>query len=213
MIYYRAFCNTPEEARKPITAGRLKNFTDINPMWRFKALTETFGPCGIGWYYTIEKQELVNGADGEVKAFVDIRLYYKHEGEWSMGIPGTGGSSFVSNEKGGKYNNDECFKMALTDAIGTACKALGMSADIYFQKDRTKYTNLDNSEKTVANPKQEAKPVTYECEMCHKPITPVKDAKGRLIPIPKWVNGTMEKFGHKLCHECIEFFMKPNETE
>lgn len=47
MIYYKAFCNTPTEAQKPIAAGRLKGFTDINPMWRFKALTEVFGPCGI----------------------------------------------------------------------------------------------------------------------------------------------------------------------
>jgi hypothetical protein len=29
--------------------------------------------------------------------------------------------------------------MALTDAISVACKALGMGADVYFEKDRTKY--------------------------------------------------------------------------
>jgi hypothetical protein len=31
--------------------------------------------------------------------------------------------------------------MALTDAIGISCKALGMAADVYFAKDRTKYDN------------------------------------------------------------------------
>lgn len=30
-------------------AGKLKGKTDINPMWRIKVLTETFGPCGEGW--------------------------------------------------------------------------------------------------------------------------------------------------------------------
>ena len=132
--------NTPKEAQKPIEAGRLKGFTDINPMWRFKKLTETFGPCGIGWKYTIQNAQIVPGANEEMAAFVDILLYYKADGEWSEGVPGFGGSMFVAKEKNGMHTSDECFKMALSDAIGTACKALGMSADIYFSKDRSKYT-------------------------------------------------------------------------
>lgn len=137
---FRQFENTPDEAKKPIEAGRLKGFTDINPMWRFKRLTEVFGPVGIGWKFEIKDKQIVPGADGVVSAFVDILLYYKWNGEWSEGIPGTGGSAFVAKERNGLYTSDECFKMALSDAIGTACKALGMSADIYFSKDRSKYT-------------------------------------------------------------------------
>ena len=38
----------PQEAKKTITAGRMKGFTDINPMWRIKVLTEQFGVCGVG---------------------------------------------------------------------------------------------------------------------------------------------------------------------
>lgn len=140
MEIWGKICNTPKEAQKTIEAGRLKGFTDINPMWRFKALTDAFGPCGVGWKYEIVKKEIISSSNGESKAFVDILLYYKHDGAWSDGIPGTGGSSFESKERNGLYASDECFKMALTDAIGTACKALGMSADIYFAKDRSKYT-------------------------------------------------------------------------
>ena len=144
MELFKKFENTPDEAKKPIEAGRLKGFTDINPMWRFKRLTEVFGPVGIGWKFVITDKQIVPGADGVVSAFVDILLFYKHEGEWSEGIPGTGGSSFVAKEKNGLYTSDECFKMALSDAIGTACKALGMSADIYFSKDRSKYTTAQD---------------------------------------------------------------------
>lgn len=140
MELFRQFEKTADEAKKPIEAGRLKGFTDINPMWRFKRLTEVFGPVGIGWKYVITDKQIIPGADGVVSAFVDILLFYKFGGEWSEGIPGTGGSSFVAKEKGGLYTSDECFKMALSDAVGTACKALGMSADIYFSKDRSKYT-------------------------------------------------------------------------
>ena len=148
--------STPKEAQKEIGAGRLKGFTDINPMWRFKRLTELFGPCGIGWKYEITEKHIVPGANGEAKAFVDILLYYKWNGEWSEGVPGTGGSSLVSAEKNGLYTNDECYKMALSDAIGTACKALGMSADIYFSKDRSKYTTAQDAPEAKMETVQDA---------------------------------------------------------
>lgn len=47
---------------------------------------------------------------------------------------------FVSLEKNGLHTSDECFKMALTDAISVACKALGIGADIYWERDTDKYT-------------------------------------------------------------------------
>lgn len=145
MELFKLFEKTADEAKKPIEAGRLKGFTDINPMWRFKRLTEVFGPVGIGWKFVITDKQIVLGADGVVSAFVDILLFYKYNGEWSEGIPGTGGSAFVAKESKGLYTSDECFKMALSDAIGTACKALGMSADIYFSKDRSKYTTAQDA--------------------------------------------------------------------
>lgn len=148
MELFRQFEKTADEAKKPIEAGRLKGFTDINPMWRFKRLTEVFGPVGIGWKFVITDKQIVPGADGVVSAFVDILLFYKLNGEWSEGIPGTGGSAFVAKESKGLYTSDECFKMALSDAIGTACKALGMSADIYFSKDRSKYTTAQDEPET-----------------------------------------------------------------
>jgi hypothetical protein len=108
-------------------------------MWRIKTLTEQFGVCGIGWKYVITDKRLEQGANGEIAAFVDIDLYVKVDGEWSEPIPGTGGSSFVAKERNGMYTSDECFKMALTDALSVACKALGFAADVYWEKDRTKY--------------------------------------------------------------------------
>ena len=137
--------NTPKEAQKEIGAGRLKGFTDINPCWRMKRLTEVFGPCGIGWKFQIVNAYTIPGANDEVAAFVDILLFYKQGNEWSEGVPGLGGSMFVAKEKNGLHTSDECFKMALSDAIGTACKALGMSADIYFSKDRSKYTEAQDA--------------------------------------------------------------------
>lgn len=139
LTIYKKLSVTPQEARKEISAGRLKGMTDINPMWRIKMLTETFGVCGIGWKYVITDKRLEQGCNGQISAFVDVDLFIKVDGKWSDAIQGTGGSSFVTQESKGLYQSDECFKMALTDAISICCKALGMSADIYFAKDRTKY--------------------------------------------------------------------------
>lgn len=140
---YNRVRKVPKEAIKSIAAGRLKGMSDINPMWRIKMLTEEFGVCGFGWKYEIIRMWNENGGNGVISSFVHINLFVKMNGEWSEAIQGVGGSSFVTNEKNGLYTSDECFKMALTDAISVACKALGMGADVYWDKDSTKYSQTN----------------------------------------------------------------------
>ncbi len=89
--------------------------------------------------YEITKQWIEEGSENQRIAFTNINLYIKYNSEWSKAIPGTGGSSFIAKERNGMYTSDECFKMALTDAISVASKALGVGADVYFEKDKTKY--------------------------------------------------------------------------
>ena len=137
---YNAVRVVPTEAKRSITGGRLKGKTEINPMWRIKTLTDQFGPCGIGWYYEVTKQWL-EPSGNEVAAFVNINLYIKVAGEWSKPIPGVGGAMFVENQKSGEYVSDECYKMATTDAISVACQQLGIGADVYWDADKTKYTD------------------------------------------------------------------------
>lgn len=152
MEVYEKVRAVPPEALKPINGGRLKGMSDINPMWRIKMLTETFGLCGIGWKTVIKNQRLERGHEDEVVCFVDIDLHVKVDGEWSEAIPGMGGSSFVTKERNGVYTSDECFKMAYTDAISVACKSLGFAADVYFAKDRTKYSKPDDPEVETDTP-------------------------------------------------------------
>lgn len=201
MDIYNQVRVVPKEAQKTIKGGRLSGFTDINAMWRIQKLTETFGPCGIGWYYTIEREWLENGANGEVAAFMNILLYYKQDGEWSKGIPGTGGSSFVAKERNGLYTSDECYKMALTDAISVAAKAIGMGADIYWEKGRSKYDAPPQEE-----PKNPKEPEYFRCENCGKILTPYNDANGKAVPIRKHAEGSKAKFGNIYCLDCIQKF-------
>ena len=130
--YYNKLKVVPQQALRQIQSGRLRGKHDINPMWRIKAMTEQFGVCGIGWKYVITKQ-WTETFGSEVKAYCNIDLFIKVNGEWSDAIQGTGGSSEVSMESKGAYVSDECYKMALTDALSVAMKALGVAADVYFE--------------------------------------------------------------------------------
>lgn len=157
---YNAVREVPKEAQKAIGAGRLKGMTDINPMWRIKVLTEQFGICGLGWYTEIIKTWLETGANGEITANVEIRLYIKKGNDWSRPIQGIGGSKFVAKETNGLYTDDECYKKAYTDAVSVACKALGIGADVYFAKDSTKYDGAPKEAASAAQkPNQTAEPV------------------------------------------------------
>ena len=194
--------SVPDTAQTKIGGGRLKGKTDINPMWRIKSLTEQFGPCGVGWTYTITEKRLESGANSEVAAFVDIDLFIKYNGEWSEAIPGTGGSSFVAKEKTGLYTSDECFKMALTDAISVACKALGFGADIYWNQDKTKYSEKPSEpfkapandsgtkSRTSGSIKKDIDPDNLFCVNCEKQID---------LKVYKY---SVEKQGKPLCFNC-----------
>lgn len=123
----------PCNALKQINAGRLKGMSDVNPVWRILAMTDTFGVCGVGWKYEITKQ-WTETYGNEIKGFCNINMYVKVDGKWSDAIPGTGGASFVAMERNGAYVSDEVYKMALTDALSVAMKSIGVAADIYFSK-------------------------------------------------------------------------------
>ena len=140
MKIWDAVSRPPDKALKPIRGGRLTGKSDINPQWRYQAMTAQFGPCGIGWRYTIDKLWTEPGVDGVVFAFAQVSVQVKDGGEWSAPIPGIGGHKMIEAEKSGLYCNDECFKMATTDALGVALKMLGVAAEIYLGNyDGSKY--------------------------------------------------------------------------
>lgn len=197
LTIYNRVRSVPENAQKTIFGGRLKGMTDVNPMWRIQVLTETFGPCGIGWKYEITDKRLEPASDGTVAAFLDINLYIRQGGEWSEPIPGTGGSMFVASEKSGLYVSDECFKMALTDAISVSCKALGMAADVYWSKGRTKYDMHEQPEIPSGMQKSVRPAPSILCAECGKEIRGIRSKDGaEYIPaeVAKRMNG--------LCYQC-----------
>lgn len=187
---YEMSRSVPKEAQKAFNNGRFSG-TDINPMWRIKKLTELFGPAGIGWYYEVISERSEEHGDVTM-AIVDLNLYVKWQGEWSKPIYGTGGNVLL--RKG--QPSDEGYKMALTDALSVACKALGIGADVYFSADKTKYTASQDPEK----PKVEA---SNPCADCGKEILTVfgDDGKPRATAA-QIINRTFKRFGKPLCWDC-----------
>ena len=127
-----------------------------------------------------------------------ISLWYKREdGTRSEPVIGIGGNMLVANEKNGLYTSDECYKMALTDAISVACKALGFGADVYWGADRTKYTPPpsapDKPPDKIAHPR---------CTVCGNLIGPVTSSKGSRTPLDV-AEGTQRETGQVMCSPCF----------
>lgn len=150
--WYNSWAEVPKNAQKPFDNGNFKG-TDINTMWRIKVLTEKFGACGIGWYYNIKRlwsETPENSIDqsGERLSFAEIELFVKDNGEWSKPIAGTGGNKMLAYVKSKDYykSSDEAYKMAVTDALGNACRNLGIGANTYWANDKTKYADEQDKE-------------------------------------------------------------------
>lgn len=139
MEIYNKLAMVPQEATKPIEAGRLKGMTSISPMWRIKVMTETFGQCGVGWKLNFDETKVVNcETTGEELVIVKSALYTKNEnGEWSEPVYGFGTSKLLAKEAHGMYFDPEAFKKAQTDAFGSAAKYLGVGGSVYLEEDNT----------------------------------------------------------------------------
>lgn len=155
MQYWDALKHPPESTLKKIMGGRLSGMTDVKPQWRYEIMTKTFGPCGEGWKYTIDKLWTEPGAHDQVMAFALVSVYYRgaEDDQWSAPTPGIGGSMLVAKEVSGLHTNDEGYKMAVTDALSVAMKLLGVAADIYSGYwDGSKYKEPQEPDTRPASP-------------------------------------------------------------
>ena len=216
MDIYNAGRAVPPEAQKAFDNGKFAG-TDINPMWRIKRMTELFGPCGIGWYYEILSERYEEHGPDNTIAIVDLNLYIKVDGEWSKPIYGTGGNVIKRViRKPGKDDrvdvSDEGYKMALTDALSVACKALGIGADIYFSKDRTKYTAAQETAQYAAPTANLAGDKLYYCDECGMQLGDVIGKDGKTVTVQKQLE-LLGKYGIKkvLCPGCFKKAMGTKE--
>ena len=132
MEIWNSLNRPPPSALKKIGFGPLKGKSDISPQWRMQAMTDRFGPVGVGWTYTIEKLWTEPAAEGQIFAFAQVFIRFRYDADdkthLSDPIPGVGGKLLLRKTKNGMESNDEALKMAVTDAMGVAMKSLGVAA-------------------------------------------------------------------------------------
>lgn len=204
LLRYNNLKAVPLDALKEIKFGKLNGKKDINPQWRYEAMTKEFGVCGIGWKY-----EIVNTwtqqAKEEVLLFVQINLYVKDGEKWSEPIPAIGGDFVLESDKHGLHGNDEAYKMATTDALGVAMKMLGVAADVYrgladdskygkmppkppqspaAQQNPSANTNIPQQQKNT--PTSQIQPTPDKFDKAIKEIEAVAAADKRQAPAIKW---------------------------
>ena len=160
MQHYDNLKSVPPDALKKIEFGKLKGKSDISPQWRYEAMTREFGACGTGWKFEVVDTFTKDLADGQILLFVKVNLYTKISETWSEPIPGFGGDFLVIKDKNGIHGNDEAYKMATTDALGTAMKLLGVAADVYRGLADSKYGRekeqpQQQAQKPVSKPVQQ----------------------------------------------------------
>ena len=195
---YESLARPPKDALREIQAGKLKGKTDINPQWRYKAMTEKFGLVGIGWKYEVQKLWTEAGAGNEKLAFAQVAVFVKDGDAWSEPIVGIGGSKLVQFEKGAAVSNDEGYKMAVTDAFSTALKMLGVAADIYAGRwDGTKYndepTTLPQPQSAQQQPPAQPKkqPAKFDFEPKGGETTPAEKKEIGGLLASKYTNGAL----------------------
>lgn len=153
---YKSLSQPPKSALRQIQAGDLKGKTDINPQWRYEAMTSRFGLVGLGWKYEIQKLWTEPGANGETLAFAQVAVFIRDPDtkEWSDAIVGIGGSKLINKFSNGPKSNDEGYKMAVTDAFSTSLKMIGVAADIYAGRwDGSKYNENPQNDAPKNQPK------------------------------------------------------------
>lgn len=184
LTIYKKLSQPPKTALRQIQAGDLKGKTDINPQWRYEAMTEQFGLVGLGWKYEVQKLWTEPGANGEVLAFAQVAVYVRDPDtkEWSDAIVGIGGSKLINKFSAGPKSNDEGYKMAVTDAFSTSLKMIGVAADIYAGRwDGSKYAEDQSAKATEEKKGPAGGPDTPEQKKRIQELLATKSPSGKEI--------------------------------
>ena len=152
---------TPPAHTKAIT-GKSYSGTSPKPHYLVQKATETFGPCGIGWGFTIEER-VENGAliapgFHHKMHIAKVKVWYIWDGKRGE-VEHIGGTDFCGQRANGKpFTDEDAAKKSVTDALVKALSMIGFAGDIFMGRyDDSKYvTGLKDEERQEA--KAKAKP-------------------------------------------------------
>lgn len=131
---------------KAIT-GKSYQGTSPKPHYLIHKATETFGPVGIGWGFSIVDERIEEGAGGERMHIARVKVWFKWEGERGE-VEHIGGTQFSGTRSSGKaFTDEDAPKKSVTDALVKALSMIGFAGDIFMGRyDDSKYVDALNAE-------------------------------------------------------------------
>lgn len=148
---WQAVERTPPDQTKEIT-GKSYRGNSPKPHYLVWKATETFGPCGIGWGFTIEDERIEEGAGGEKMHVARVKVWYKWNGERGE-VEHIGGTQFSGKRKSGHdFTDEDAPKKSVTDALVKALSMIGFAGDIFMGRyDDSKYVQELRQEARAAS--------------------------------------------------------------
>lgn len=148
---------TDPKYTKPFSRGGGFKGTAINGTYIIKRLTEAFGPCGKGWRFVLEGEDIHEGhqlKSGDIAQLHIVRghIEYRLDGEWYHTSPQFGQTMLVDANKNGTFMDEEAPKKSITDCISKCAVLLGIGADVHLGLfDDNKYVNERRMEEADKN--------------------------------------------------------------
>lgn len=169
MALWSALEKTDPKYTKPYKGKGGFSGTAINGTSIIKRLTEQFGPCGTGWRFVLETEQIVEGhtlKNGDkaklhiVRGHIEYRKAEEgapvYQMDWNSTSPQFGQTMLVDENKNGTFTDEEAPKKSITDCMSKCAVLLGVSADVYLGLyDDNKYVNERRAEE-AAKPDQRA---------------------------------------------------------
>lgn len=130
---------TDPRAVKPIT-GKQYSGNSPKPYYIVEMLTKEFGPCGIGWGFSVESERFERFSDTDSLHVALLEFWFVKDGEHGrFQQMGQTKASYMSSQ--GKFILDEdAPKKSVTDALVKCASYLGFAGDIFSGRwDDSKY--------------------------------------------------------------------------
>jgi hypothetical protein len=173
MHIWNQVCETDPDFTKEV--GFRGGFTSIDPQYQLQRMTETFGPCGKGWGYEAEDQE-IRLDDENIIAKVTVRVWWRDKDDEIRFLGPVSTTAMLVD--GGRVDLDAC-KKATTDALTKSYSRLGVNADVFLGQ-------FDDPEYVEQLHRKKAGPATADQLKQIKAIAKAKDDKDWLEKVCKF---------------------------
>ena len=127
-LWVRAFTTDPR-AVKAITGKQYKG-NSPKPYWIVERLTDEFGPCGIGWGFSILNERMERMTERDVLHVAVVRMWYVMDGKRGE-FEQIGQTKAVYESKNGTVVDEDAPKKSVTDALVKCASYLGFAGDIF----------------------------------------------------------------------------------